>query len=635
MKKVLLTTLGYTEDALEVSFYHSEDENGQRKYCTGISVAEAGTKYILSKHNIDEIVVVGPAQTVNSGDITEAVSLKDNAFRPYASYEDYSEYGFYLYRLQQFMNDLDIESQGLTEILTPQRAAELEEDISVLKKQFGIRQSQKTFFNSVDTDSEKISEILKYADENYSKPEAVYIAYCLYREMDSRYKMFPLDSNLDVKVRFLPIETEKDNAFNTIEIRTFMDDFEKSGDTDISIYIDLQGFGFVNAFTLYNLIQVYKNVGKGKIEIVGVIQSTYSPNAISNPIIDEWERVELQKLVTSTTVFLNYGKSDGVCEYCNKYVNDNAAVRHLVAGMKYVDEGISLCNIAALKYGVGVIREALKSGSQEDGIAFKLLSNLIIRDYDTMLEGNDVAITELLKWAIKKKMYQQALSIIESHIPADMVKRGIFYYARNEKDIENLKKELNVYYWNETVKCRYFFNDISHYMLKSVYRDKIDHRGPKDQVSRKYAAMHVRRTHNMVEGALPAYSELNDDVMLQELLALYLNIGNLRNEVCHAVMPENALEGGAEVEDTDRMDLIGKNLSHFMNLYLAACDRVKDKTYTSVELENDAFKAYTCSHRLIPFAQEEGILEQNCSCMFNGKEVTIKIRMQDVPEEEE
>ena len=634
MKRILLTTLGHTGDALGVAFYHSQDENGQRQYCTGISVAEAGTKYILSRYNIDEIVVVASTTDAESSDIIDEVSLKDGVFKSHARYKDYSEYEFYLYRLQQFMENIDIEAKGLMESISSERLSELREDMVKLRQQFGITQSSKNVFKSADTGDDKIYELIDYIGKNYSSSEGRYITYCLYHDMDSRYKMFPLDSNENVKAKFIPIKKAQDNNFDPAEVQRLLENFGKRGYGDITIYIDLQGFGFGDAFTLYNLIQLYKEVVKIKIELAGLIQSTFDPHTLTNPIINEWERFELQNLLTNTKDFLNYGKSEGVCEYYNKHASKSIAIKNLLAGMKYVDEGISLCNIAALKYGVGVIREALKEGNDKSGIGYGLLSSMIIRDYGAMLDGDDVAIPELLKWAIKKKLYQQALSIIESHIPEDMVKRGIFYYAKNENDIRKLEEELNVCYWNENVKCRYYFNDINHYMIKSAYREKANMRQRKDLAARSYARMHVRRTHNQVEGALPAYSELHNDAMLEELLTLYMNIGNLRNEVCHAEMPAGALEGGAEIVETNRMEEVGKNLSHFVDMYQAACDRVRDADFRSLELTSDVFKAYTSSHRLTPFEQsDEGILEQNCSCMFNGKEVTIKIRMQDVPEE--
>ena len=634
MKRILLTTLGYTGDALGVAFYHSQDENGQRQYCTGISVAEAGTKYILSKYSIDEIVVVASTTDAGNSDIVDEVSLKDGVFKPHARYKDYSEYEFYLYRLQQFMENIDIEAKGLMESISPERLSELREDMVKLRQQFGITQSSKTVFKSADTGDDKIHELIDFIGQNYSTSEGRYITYCLYHDMDSRYKMFPLDSNEDVRVRFIPIKKESDNNFDSAGAKKLLDDLEKRENGDITIYVDLQGFGFGDAFILFNVLQLYKEVGRIRIELAGIIQSTFDPYALTNPIIDEWERFELPTLLTGTYNFLNYGKSEGVCEYYNKHASKSVTIKNLLAGMKYVDEGISLCNIAALKYGVGVIREALKKGNDKNETGYDLLSNMIIRDYGAMLDGDDVAIPELLKWAIKKKLYQQALSIIESHIPEDMVKRGIFYYAKDENDIRKLEEELNVCYWNENVKCRYYFNDINHYMIKSAYREKANMRQRKDLAARSYAQMHVRRTHNQVDGALPAYSELHNDAMLEELLTLYMNIGNLRNEVCHAEMPAGALEGGAEIVETNRMEEVGKKLSHFVDMYQAACDRVRDVDFRSLELTSDVFRAYASSHRLAPFEQgDDGILEQNCSCMFNGKEVTIKIRMQDVPEE--
>ena len=58
-------------------------------------------------------------------------------------------------------------------------------------------------------------------------------------------------------------------------------------------------------------------------------------------------------------------------------------------------------------------------------------------------------------------------TIIESKVPGDMVKSGMYYYARSEEDIKELMKEWNILYWNETAKMRWAFSDIEHYFMTS------------------------------------------------------------------------------------------------------------------------------------------------------------------------
>ena len=55
-KNILLTTLSSTgADRLAYRYFRFADK-GKVNYCNSLSVAEAGTKYILSRERIDEII---------------------------------------------------------------------------------------------------------------------------------------------------------------------------------------------------------------------------------------------------------------------------------------------------------------------------------------------------------------------------------------------------------------------------------------------------------------------------------------------------------------------------------------------------------------------------------------------------
>ena len=115
MKNILITTLGYStrKDALDYFVY--TDENGEKLYCTGISIAEAGTKYILSKNQIDEILVVANTTAVNEYDNTEPLPLREAIIEKMSDINKLSEYGFYQYRIQQFLDGLDIDLYEILE----------------------------------------------------------------------------------------------------------------------------------------------------------------------------------------------------------------------------------------------------------------------------------------------------------------------------------------------------------------------------------------------------------------------------------------------------------------------------------------------------------------------------------------
>lgn len=583
MKNLLITTLGYSKRKSNLDYFEYIDNNGEKLLCTGISIAEAGTKYILSTNRIDEILVVANNTAVNQFDNTETLPLKEAIIEKMNNPSKLSEYGFYQYRIQQFLDGLDIE---LYETL-----------------------------------------------ENTPKEDPSYQRADSYLKTNSRYKMYPLEINKTVSIRFLPVIGNSLGHFED-EYESIINNLLAMRNDEIKLYIDLQGFDFNEAFSLYNIISIYGQSVNNKVELAGVIQTSFEPNLSVNPIKDEWQRYEIQKLLSGINVFLNYGKSSDLCQYWYGRSKRIPSIDKLLEGTKYVDEGVTFCNIPIIRYGISIIREALKDGENISDTAFILMKNLIEKDYGELLSNRVAGIPALLKWTVDKKMYQQALSIIESHVPEDLVDRGIFYYAKNSSDLEAIKKAINVSYWNESLKNRYVFNDVDHYMLKNYGRLFINNRQRKDMIERDLAAFSIRRIHNAPEGALPAYSDLNDDDMLFELLSSYLHIGNLRNQVCHALAPQTAGDHASTVKPENNTELISKELNKFVNMYLTVCNSINNPDYVPVKLTSEDFRSYTSSHKLSPFESlEGGVLEQNCTCEFNGREISINIKML-APEED-
>ena len=98
-KSVLLTTLGSSgDDRLDYQYFYY-DNHGHLSYCNSLSVAEAGTKYILSQKNIDEIIVLGSGASYNPEDALRPQVLRN--FEDYSAegIENLSEYSFFRYRI--------------------------------------------------------------------------------------------------------------------------------------------------------------------------------------------------------------------------------------------------------------------------------------------------------------------------------------------------------------------------------------------------------------------------------------------------------------------------------------------------------------------------------------------------------
>lgn len=626
MKNILMTTLGHNNKDREMAYYVYDDDNGEKAFCNGVSVAEAGTKYILSQHKIDEIIVVSDSKAINNQDDISKRCFKDININDLPDSSGLSEYGFYQYRIKQYLEGKDIEFDSIINDVSDEFLKEHLAKVKEIEDSCGVRINGEHFMDCVRGIEPYYSKF-KEMKSMSSHESFVYQCGISFSKIPSRYLMYPLEVNKNINVRFMEFRSNDIGLFGN-EYEDVIKQLSLIQDDDIKLYIDLQGFDFGDAFSLYNVISILSESLEYKIELAGIIQSNFDPVLPMNIIKNEWKRYEIQKLLVAIYEFLNYGKSDELCKYWNKTQNKSKCVNDLLIGIKYVDEGVTFCNIEILRYGISIIKEAIENNDDSCDVGYILMKDLIVKDYGKMLEGEAASIPALLKWTVDKKMYQQALTIIESHVPSDLVNRGIFYYAKDDAEIDKVAETLNVLFWNEINRCRYVFSDIDHYMLKNYGRQFINNRQRKDAIELDLADFQVRRIHNTSEDVLMAYSDFEDEKMLRELLWQYYHIGNLRNQVCHASAPSTPGTKCVMVKLASNSEMINEVVDVFVKTYILICEKMNNKDYKVNRLDEERFRTYTSNHRLMPFETvSEGIIEQNCLFNYNGKNVEINIKM--------
>ena len=118
---ILLTSLSPQGDRKSHRYFFFEN-NGLIRYCDGLSVAEAGAKYILADVDIDEIIVLGSGRTYDKGEELKPVVLKEWSDYTVKDTNDLSEYTFLQYRIAQFIDGLDMEAVDVLEDIDPERS---------------------------------------------------------------------------------------------------------------------------------------------------------------------------------------------------------------------------------------------------------------------------------------------------------------------------------------------------------------------------------------------------------------------------------------------------------------------------------------------------------------------------------
>ena len=631
MKNILITTLGRTKNKLDMNYYHVERTNGERMFCNGISQAEAGSKYVLATKDIDQIHVIVPSEYVKDEDEVNKVSLISHQFPVHANVDEYSEYGFYCYRMQQYVTGVDIEADDINHSLSESRKGDVLSLFNNENKKYSLSKVPSQVFYEASIDDKYYKSIVNDLRPILSPDDRAWLAHHFYFEMNSYRKLRCLESNKDIVIKPIVIDEEEYNSFDVNKISSVLSEISFT-DNEVGVYLDLNGMDFGESFSLFSTFMMLESCFNKRFDIKGIIETTYAYDKLTNPVENDNERYDIQQLLFGLDILKKYGKVDQVKEYWDNHEHNNPDLDMLLFGLQYVDDGISLCNVPLFKYGIEVIRKVFKKNEdkhlKEVDLAYALLTNAIANDYKKLLEGDELDMPSLIEWTLNKKMYQQVLTIIESLVPEDIVKSGIYYYASSKDDLDTFLREMNVMFWNENGKNRYFFNDLAHYFIKSYGRNFINNKQDKNGISHDLTHVKIKQLHEN-DKMLKAYSDVDDDNLLSELLFTYYDLGVTRNNICHARPPMNALDNGEEMQEPNNYAVVDKEVSKFIKLYRSAKEKANRNRRPNMIVSPEDFKSYTSKHRLSPLnnLDDENVINSSYSVDYNGTNIDINIKM--------
>ena len=601
---ILLTTL-FPAGKDEPLRYYYATEGEKRLYTDALLTVEATTKYILSEHHIDEILIFGRQTTFDAGDNERKLGVEDGKSFYKSDINELTTYSLFRYRLAQFIDDLKIEQEEFNQLLTPEEQDKAEAFIRGFFAKTDPDNPHKKFsrfFDRIVKDAALYEQMKKELMERVpaaSDHLALYLAWIrnyLYLNLKETSKVEILDGNEQAKILFYPTEVDETGKPPidvllklTHEIASF--EFET-----VNLYVAMNNDNVADNFLTLCVMDLVKTLHSTKINLEKVYTTTNAHYRVAGMIRDDTYSYNMAELTSAAKVFLRYGKVDMIIDSWQHSASKNPQVEKMIYAMRRIDNGLALCSIGDIEKGISDLRTLFQMGfdlsaADYNSKLFILMSEGIKEDYGRLITADDPNFIDLVRWAYGKGFYQQCLTLIESKAPADFVERGIYYYCDDEAN----KKHVTDLFALKRLGLRNFefwkMGDIDHYYLKYYFFFK----APSNNVSNQRA--NARTLVSILDNENPemitACSACDDRNALEDLLFAYLHIGWVRNETNHANdsyrEPETLFPKDSDISYT--LIKIDESIRYFIQSYDKVFDNVKDKQPVVIHISEEEVKA--------------------------------------------
>ena len=586
--RILITSLYGGVSGGKLRYYYSEKDD-KISYCDALLSAEASCKYVLANHHIDEIVTFGSKSTFDEGDGLKSLLLKEGSAFYASEVKAMSTYSLFRYRLAEYLDEINVEEQDIQELLNDDEKKKVNDFVE--KFFYTKENSEKTtrynrFFDHLMQDvnlREKFINALIKEIPEAKEDSSRFLTWTyqkLYTEMKDSAKLELLETNSEVKIRFIPVVKDDEEGTFIENFTKIMNDIIAEGNNKIELYICVQSDDASDTFVLINLMNLIKAMPEADISVAKVITTTKSPEEAVAHISDDTLKFGVSDLVAGTRAFLQYGKTDMLLEFWHKSGLVNPEIDRLLYAMRNIDYGISLCDVSDILRGIKSLRDLLKDVKDFKGDTFVeryfgMIANGIKQDYGSLVESDDIIFIDLVKWAYRKGFWQQTLTLIESRAPEDIVDRGFFYYSNSPSVSQEVVKVLGQIYYDLKPYEKYKLDDISHYYVKFFGRGRVQHLDDSKEYQMAYANARMEELES-ADQEIQAHTLCPDKEALRDMLFSYYYIGDVRNATNHA--SEEFAGFSAVMHDSDvseRMNAIVKSIEYFIHCYDAVIELVE------------------------------------------------------------
>ena len=607
-RNILLTTLDILESDKILRYYSAKNEFGH-SYCEALQSTEASTKYILSRFPMDEIIVIGEESSSDGGEDVNPVRLKDAADLYTADPGSLSAFDLYRSRLAQYIDEVSLEQQSCEALLPEEEQGKLIEFIKNFQERYSERETKRLnrLFDELACSQplyEKFRDALFAAFPKVHKNPQLTMKWVnnyLYTQLKLSAKMEILPNNENIRALYIPEDKLGKREFWVSSILDVNQDV-LDGKDEINVFVSLGNNSAVDGHLVLNMINILISTPGSHVHLKKIYRITGSSRHLTAEVEDNTVVSLSPDLVAAAHAFLNYSKTDMLVNFWENYGQKNEQISRLIYAARHVDVGISMCNIVEVQEGIRMLLRLFNdepswTNDGEYGVLFGIIAGCIQADYSPLLDDdNTISFIRLIKWTYRHQLYQQALTLIESHAPKDMGNSGIFYYCDDEKQAPEVIRLLALQRLEMKPYEYYKMDDIDHYFVKNYDRASVRLGGSRgEDRSTVYAALRAQSIENQDPEKISGHTACNSIETVQNVLYAYYLLGDVRNKISHAdssAMAERRLIV-SEKDVNSAMIIMKESIEFFIMSYEKALEETQGKnpkivTITADEVRNAA-----------------------------------------------
>lgn len=601
-RNILLTSLDAPENDRALRYYAVRNEFGF-DYCEAAQSMEASAKYILSRFPVDEILVLGEDRSSGDGDERKSRRVKDASALFSADQGTLSAFDLYRSRIAQYIDELSLEQQAYDALLPEEKRAKLKDFIRGFLEQYSERETKRLnrLFDELACRRELYERFINALFSTFPEMREdllltmKWVKNYLYMQLKPTAKLELLPVNENVRVRYIPANMLDKREYWLDSVLDVGQDV-LDGKDEINLFVSLGNDAPVDAHTVLNTLDILISTPGSNVHLKKIYKVSEPSGNLTGAIEDNTAVSLTTNLVAAAHAFLNYSKTDMLVNFWENSGQHDDRISRLIYAARHVDVGVSMCNILEMQEGIRQLRRLFKDESSwtkesEYGFLFGVIAGCIQADYKPLLEDDgEISFIKLIKWAYRHRLYQQVLTLIESHAPANLVSAGIFYYCDDEKKAPEIidllarkRLELKPYEY-------YKMDDLDHYFVKSYDRESVKISGSKgEDRNRLYAALRAQSIENKDPAKISGHTACSSEETVQNVLYAYYHLGFVRNKISHAesdAMAEYRLIV-YESDVSSAMVLMRESIEYFIMSYEKAMEEVQGKKPKIVPISPD------------------------------------------------